>query len=59
MTKEFNLEEVMFFDLKYNDNCLVVNVGKNVFYQDLDTFIDCLKNIEQIKGKEKLQTIVP
>lgn len=59
MTKELNPEEVGFFDPEYEGNGPVVNAGKNVFYRDVYAFVDRLKDMEQIKGEEKLRSVVP
>lgn len=58
MTKELNPEKLEFFEPEYKGNGSIVNIGKNVFYQDIYTFLDRLKDIEQIEGEEKLQTVI-
>lgn len=59
VTKELNPEEVSFFDPDYKGSGAVVNTGKNLFYRDVYAFVDRLKDMEQIKGEEKLRTVVP
>lgn len=59
VTKELNSEEVGCFDPDYKGCSAVVNAGKNGFYRDVYAFVDCLKDMEQIKGEEKLRTVVP
>lgn len=59
VTKEMNPEEVGFFDPEYEGSGPVVNAGKNVFYRDVYAFVDRLKDMEQIKGEEKLRSVVP
>lgn len=44
--KEIKTEKVGFFDSEYRNSSPIVNVGKNVFYQDIYAFVDHLKNME-------------
>lgn len=59
MTKELDPEEVGFFDPEYEGTGAVVNAGTNVFYRDVYAFVDRLKDLEQIKGEEKLRVVLP
>lgn len=54
-----NPKKVESFDPEYEGSNPVVNEGKKVFYQDVYAFVDRLKDMEQIKGEKKLQSVVP
>lgn len=57
--KEWNPEEIGFFDPGYEGTEPVVNSGKNVFYRDVYAFGDRLSDMLPVKGVEKLRTVIP
>lgn len=59
VTKEWNAEEIGFFDPDYEGTGPVVNAGKHVFYKDIYVFIDRCKDMTPIRGDEKLRTVLP
>lgn len=57
--KEWNPEEIGFFDPDYEGSGPVVNRGKSVFYRDVYAFIDRLKDMTHVRGLDKLRSVIP
>ncbi len=57
-TKEWNFDEIDFFDLELEEDELVVNVDRHVFYRDVYAFVDRLKNMIKSRDDDKLRTIL-
>lgn len=57
--KEWNPDDIGFFDPEYEGSGPVVNAGKSVFYRDVYAFIDRLKDMEAIRGEDKLRAVIP
>lgn len=58
-TKEWNADEIGYFDPNYEGTDPVVTVGKSVLYRDVYTFIDRLKDMALVRGEDKLRTAIP
>lgn len=56
--KEWNIEEIRFFDPNYEGTRPVINVGKHVFYKEVYVFIDWYKNMALLKRNNKLHTVL-
>ena len=57
--KEWNADEIGFFDPDYEGSAAVVNAGKHVFYRDVYVFIDRCKDMAPLRGEDKLRTVLP
>lgn len=58
VVKEWNVEEIRFFDPNYEGTGPVINVGKHVFYKEVYVFIDWCKDMALLKGDNKLHTVL-
>ena len=58
-TKEWNADDIGYFDPSYEGTGPVVNVGKSVFYRDIYAFVDRLKDMAPLRGDDKLRTVIP
>lgn len=47
-----------FFDSTIDNNTVVINVEKYVFYRDVYTFVDRLKDTIIFKNSDKLKSII-
>ena len=57
--KEWNAEDIGYFDPDYDGEGPVVSAGKSVYYRDVYAFIERLKDMTPIRGMEKLRTVLP
>ena len=56
--KEWTCEKIEFFDSTIENTTVIVNVKKHVFYRDVYTFVDRLKNMTISKESDKLRNII-
>ena len=59
VVKEWNADEIGFFDPDYEGEGPVVNAGKHVFYKDIYVFVDRCKDMALLRGDDKLRTVLP
>ena len=56
--KEWTCEKIEFFDSTMKKTTVVINVKKHVFYRDVYTFVDRLKNMTISKKSNKFKNII-
>ena len=56
--KEWTCEKIEFFNSIVENTTVVVNVRKHVFYRDVYTFVDRLKNMIISRDSDKLRNII-
>ena len=57
-SKKLIVEEIKFFDSTTKNSKLVINLRKHVFYKNICAFVNLLKNVVNMKKKNKLKTII-
>lgn len=61
-SKNWIFEEIEYFDSKYdelaNTRSSIVNVEKHVFYRNVYTFVDRLKNLASLRDNDKLKIAI-
>ena len=56
--KNWNAENIEFFDSVAEETDFIINIDKHVFYRNVYTFTDRLKDMIVIKNDSKLKTII-
>ena len=56
--KNWSTKDIEFFDSAIEETESIVNIDKHVFYRNIYTFIDKLKNMITIKDDIKLKTVI-
>lgn len=56
--KKWIYEDVDFFDFSYKDNSFIINVDKHVFYRDIYTFINRLKDMTIHRTFDKIKNFI-
>jgi hypothetical protein len=56
--KKWTIDDIEFFDSQLEENELVMNVERNVFYKDIYVFVNRLKNMMNLGEENKLRAIL-
>jgi hypothetical protein len=56
--KKWTIDDIEFFDSEFEENESVINVERHVFYRDIYVFVDRLKNMMNLRKKNKLRAIL-
>lgn len=56
--KEWNAEEIGYFDPKYEETGPMITVEKSVFYRDVFSFIDRLQDMAVVRGHDKMRIVL-
>ena len=56
--KDWNVDDIEFFDLATKSTDSIVNIDKHVFYRDVYAFTNKLKDMTTIKSDNKLRTVI-
>lgn len=57
--KEWNTDDIGYFDPEFEGEGPVVSSGKSVYYRDVYAFVERLKDMLPIRGVDKLRTVIP